>query len=397
VNSANPTGTSSGDTYTVTAPLDPILNGVTLAEGLTPALLNGGSRYWDLGATGSPLSGVTVIAHQTGNINNVAIAYAAPGALQPGGAAQYFMVGGNSGGGDENIFTADGEKVFLNAVTSLTVGFPQEQPFQVTITKNSVTPGTFDFSWASQPGKIYDLLTSTDLATPTAEWPVYNDGVTVYQAIPTAGETTTLTAVPSAGSRRFFAVREYDAPPPPPLLSVDFEEDNGGFSASSTLGSNWEWGVPDTDNGFGGVVTAGNSGTKCWGTVLGSFTTNGTGFEGFYVNQTTTVLRSPVINLTGVTGATFIFAEALDMSNSDTAQVFVIDDADDSVIGTALYTATDSNPSTIAWQAANGGTPIALPAEALGKQVYLEWRFIGISDAYAGWYIDDVVVSQAAP
>jgi hypothetical protein len=29
------------------------------------------------------------------------------------------MVGGNSGGSDENIFTADGEKVFLNAVNTL--------------------------------------------------------------------------------------------------------------------------------------------------------------------------------------------------------------------------------------------------------------------------------------
>jgi hypothetical protein len=119
VNSANPAGTSAGDTYTVTVPLDPILNGVTLTGGLTPSLLNGASRYWDLGATGNPLPGVTVIAHQTGNAKNVAIAYAAPGALQPGGAAQYFMVGGNSGGSDENIFTADGEKVFLNAVNTL--------------------------------------------------------------------------------------------------------------------------------------------------------------------------------------------------------------------------------------------------------------------------------------
>jgi hypothetical protein len=290
-----------------------------------------------------------------------------------------------------------GQKVLLNAITSLTVGFPPEQPFQVTITRNAETPGTFDFVWASQPGKIYDLLTSSDLATPVAEWPVYNDGVTLYQAIPNAGETTTLTAVPSADPRRFFAVRESDAPPPPPLLSVDFEENNGGFIASSAQGSNWEWGVPDTNNGFGGVVNKGSSGTKCWGTVLGSFTTNGTGFEGFYVNPTTTVLRSPVINLTGVTGASLAFAEALDTAGMDTAQVFVVDNADGSVIGGALYTATDGNPDTIAWQAANGGNPIVLPAAALGKQVYLEWRFSGISNAYTGWYIDDVVVSQAAP
>ena len=117
--SGTPASTSAGNAYTVTVPLDPILNGITLTGGLTPALVNASSYYWDMGATGNPRPGVTVIAHQTGNPKNVAIAYAAPGALQAGGAAQYFMVGGNSGGSDENIFTVDGEKVFLNAVNAL--------------------------------------------------------------------------------------------------------------------------------------------------------------------------------------------------------------------------------------------------------------------------------------
>ncbi len=87
---------------------------------------------------------------------------------------------------------------------------PESTTFQLTIRPNAETAGTFDFEWNSQPGKIYDLLTSTDLADPIAEWSIYDDGETVYEAIPSAGETTTLTAVPSSDPRRFFALSEYD-------------------------------------------------------------------------------------------------------------------------------------------------------------------------------------------
>jgi hypothetical protein len=71
----------------------------------------------------------------------------------------------------------------------------------------------YDFEWNSQPGKVYDLLTSTDLATPVSAWPIYHDGTTLHQAIPSAGVITTLTAVPSASPSRFFAVRESDPAP----------------------------------------------------------------------------------------------------------------------------------------------------------------------------------------
>jgi hypothetical protein len=74
------------------------------------------------------------------------------------------------------------------AVTSLAT--PADAPFNLTITPNA-TPGLYDFEWDSQEGKVYDLVTSADLATPTIEWPVYNDGETLYEAIPSAGETTT--------------------------------------------------------------------------------------------------------------------------------------------------------------------------------------------------------------
>lgn len=391
----HPTSVNGTLPMTVNDATDPIWTGITVSNGNpTPEALHTSNSH----TIDRPLpSGAVVVASSPVNNNPLIVRYPAGTAAGPNNLAGERLIFSMRSDNDGMNLTELGQKVLLNAITSLTTGFPPELPFQLTITKNAETPGTFNFEWASQPGKVYDLLSSTDLATPIAGWPVYSNGGTLFEAIPTAGETTTLAAVPSADPRRFFAVRESDAPPPPPLLSVDFEENNGGFTASTTQGSIWEWGVPDTNNGFGGVVTAGSSGTKCWGTVLGSFTTNGTGFEGFYVNPTTTVLRSPVINLTGVTGASLAFAEALDTAGIDTAQVFVIDNADGSAIGGALYTATDANPDHIAWQPANGGKPISLPAAALGKQVYLEWRFTGSSNAFAGWYLDDVVVSQTTP
>ena len=126
--------------------------------------------------------------------------------------------------------------------------------------------------------------------------------------------------------------------------------------------------------------------------MLGDFTARGVGFEGFYGVPTTTVLRSPVIDLTVVSGAELTFAEALDLGGGDTAQVFVIDNANGAEIGgAAVYSATDPDPNGIGWGPANGGSSIELPGAA-GKQVYFEWRFSGSNDEYCGWYIDDVTV-----
>lgn len=113
------------------------------------------------------------------------------------------------------------------------------EPFALRITPNGAN---FDFEWNSQPGKRYDLLTSTDLATPIADWPVYHDGETLHENIAATGGTTKLTAVPSVSPHRFFALREEEAPP---LLSADFEESNGGFVIGKTAGTDWEWEDPD--------------------------------------------------------------------------------------------------------------------------------------------------------
>jgi len=96
-------------------------------------------------------------------------------------------------------FTDGSEGIFVATIAT---------PFKITITP-AIAPATgFDFTWNSRPGKVYDLVTSTDPVTPVAQWPVHAS----YSDIPATGTTTTLTAVPVDGPQRFFAVIEKDAP-----------------------------------------------------------------------------------------------------------------------------------------------------------------------------------------
>jgi exonuclease III len=71
----------------------------------------------------------------------------------------------------------------------------------------------FDFSWFSGTDKYYDLLSSTDLATLPSTWPVYEDGVTLYENIVPSGLTggwTVKSSVLCDDPRRFFVLREKD-------------------------------------------------------------------------------------------------------------------------------------------------------------------------------------------
>jgi hypothetical protein len=82
-------------------------------------------------------------------------------------------------------------------------------PLTVTITP-AIAPATgYNLKWYSRPGKVYDVVTSTYLVTPVAQWSIH----AAYGDIPATGTTTTLTAVPVDGPQRFFAVIEKDAPP----------------------------------------------------------------------------------------------------------------------------------------------------------------------------------------
>ena len=281
--------------------------------------------------------------------------------------------------------TDNGDGTFTVAVATSGASFP------LTITQNASTPGTFDFEWDSQPGKVYDLLTSTDLADPISEWPIYDDGVTVHASIPSAGETTTLSAVPSTDPRRFFAMREFDAPPPEPFFFRNFENDNGGFTVETTgTGSEWQYGRPDAEIENLIAIDGGNEGSEegAWGVEL----------TGPYAAGTVTALRSPPIDLTGLPEEAVVqltYALALDMGGDASLVVRVIPEDGDTVIGDAMQSITTQ--TTANWTDVG---PFDLPEEALGQIVRIEWHFEGPTNtpfAYLGAYIDDVALTETTP
>jgi hypothetical protein len=115
---------------------------------------------------------------------------------------------GTTGGANSTYHTYD------NLLITAEVLPPASEKFQLVISSNGAN---FDFSWDSQDGKVYDLVSSTDFATPISTWAVYDpDGVggnDPFGDIPATGTTTTLTAVAGDGIRRFFSMVEKDAPP----------------------------------------------------------------------------------------------------------------------------------------------------------------------------------------
>jgi hypothetical protein len=166
------------------------------------------------------------------------------------------------------------------------------------------------------------------------------------------------------------------------LLNENFEDGNGGFTVVTPGGTPWAHGVVNTTTPSEGAVTAGNSGTKCWGTNL----------TGGYIAGTDTSLRSPVIDLTGLSAASLSFALAIDANPGHTITVNIIDDTTDAVIANVIPATGDGNTNNANW---NGVGPVAIPVAALGQPVRIEWRFVGNGDGtYNGAYIDDVVVTS---
>jgi hypothetical protein len=87
---------------------------------------------------------------------------------------------------------------------------PEPAPLSLTIAPNASNPGNYDFTWDSRAGKIYDLVSSTDLATAPDSWPVWQGQTNLGTTPP----TNMLTDIAGGGDpKRFFAVIERDAPP----------------------------------------------------------------------------------------------------------------------------------------------------------------------------------------
>lgn len=91
---------------------------------------------------------------------------------------------------------------------------PVPPPIPLSITRRGAN---YDFGWPSQNGKIYDLLSSTDLSTAPATWTVYDPdgpgGNNPLSGIIDTAPTNILSGVAPSGPTRFFVVAEKPAGP----------------------------------------------------------------------------------------------------------------------------------------------------------------------------------------
>ena len=168
--------------------------------------------------------------------------------------------------------------------------------------------------------------------------------------------------------------------PPPPLFLEDFESGGPGWTHGGS-GDNWEIGVPV--NGPAAAVSGANVAA--------------TSLTGSIIPYSYSYLRSPVINLTGVTRATLTFQEWRHIDNDVTFH------------GTAVNV-LDANGNLLQALSAQAGTigdyqarTLPLPPQLLGQSIVLEFLFycdnivadLTTGAPFEGWYIDDVeILSQ---
>lgn len=236
--------------------------------------------------------------------------------------------------------------------------------------------GMLRITWESRKRLVYDLLGPVDPASaPSIDWPVYGD-LSDIEATPPINSIT-IPLPPEA--QRFFAVRQRPEPPAT-LLDDNFESGPGEWTTGSDgVGEDtaWEHGTPTfAANGPATAFSAPN----CFGTNISAD----------YGAQANIWLRSPVIDLTDEPSATLRFVQYLDIDDFAGAHqgtINVLDASDDSIL-----TQLESGISGVA-----GWTPraLALPAEAIGKQVRIEFRFESdqFASFFAGWYLDDIQVT----
>lgn len=266
---------------------------------------------------------------------------------------------------------------WFDNMTVTSVGAPVPT-FGLVITP-AVEPATgYDLTWESQAGKLYNVRTSTDLAGPISEWDLIENEIA---ATPPSNTYN----VPEDGPRRFYAVEEFDAPPPPPVYFEDFEESDGGFTIVGSP-NDWQWGTPDSNNDAGLVLTTGNNESEnCWGTNLGT----GDIPSGLINPGANSILRSPEIDLGGVTGAELSFAAAYDAQADDVIEILIIDTATGDPIGDPIEPIDTSDEASSDWVELG---PFDI-SEADGSNIHIEFHFTGLSELYIGLYIDDVSIT----
>ncbi len=167
-------------------------------------------------------------------------------------------------------------------------------------------------------------------------------------------------------------------PPATTVFSTNFDADNGGFVASGT-NSSWAWGAPTSGPG------APYSAPNVWATNL----------AGNYNNSEESYITSPVIDLSAHVGlaptVSFVHWYSSESNSWDYGSV------EASMDGGATW--------NVIWQkfgtSVDPWTPKSLQLDPAYAVSNFQFRFHFHSDSsvnsYAGWYIDDVVVTVAEP
>lgn len=250
-------------------------------------------------------------------------------------------------------------------------------------------PGTdtLRISWESKGGNLYNLRSEADLSNgEPLDWPIFEGNQDIVATPP----INTVAFPLPATLNRFFVVEEFLAPPV--TIFLESFDDGPALPSGWTSGSNtppdtgttsWELGNP-----AGGALTgppAAKSNPNCVGTNISTD----------YGINTDIWLRSPgSIDLTSASGATLHFQQFRDIETAfDRGSVRVLLASDETQqLGVDLINPTDGTISD--WEEIS----VELPPEAIGEIVKLEFRFESDEvQSFAGWYIDDVVVSIPAP
>ena len=239
------------------------------------------------------------------------------------------------------------------------------------ISFNSATSG-LSISWESTQGKLYDILVSPDLSSPRTSWAELGGAQDI--AADPSGSNTLVIALPFPGEG-FVAVREKN---PPPLFSDDLETGAAGWTTlvnDASGNTEWELGSP---NGSTGPLSGADDSANAWCTNLGNYGAN-----------SDISLRTPIIDLTGITAALLSFDAYRDAAGfGDTASVRFLRSDDQAQLGVDVpidMTIFDLDYVT---------AEVPVPAIAIGESVLIEFIFVsdGSLDAFSGLCLDNVKV-----
>lgn len=234
-------------------------------------------------------------------------------------------------------------------------------PSRLKVQGISLAEGGVELTWESAEGTPYEVRQAPGANGP---WSL------VETVAGTAGQTQFTDAAPLEAQKYYQVVQL----PPPVLFRADFEpgEDLSGWTELVMVGdSQWEAGVPTSGPG------SAFSGTQVYATKLG----------GDYELEAEVALRTPLIDLTGVTEATLRFWQWYEMEvEFDSGSVNLLDEDGNPLLLDPLHWITGVQNSWIR-------QTIPLPEEALGKKIMIEFFFYSdFMNALPGWYLDLVEI-----